>query len=109
MGTATKRCFPWVVTLALLATGVVLAWTVLFGINLHERFQAESLVAAVHSMQVGTSTLEEVRPMMARYRTHVASSFVAKQYAADTGFYVGWATSTLRGWESGSISSVMSG
>jgi hypothetical protein len=89
MGTATKRCFPWVVTLALLATGVVLAWTVLFGINLHGRFQAESLVAAVHSMQVGTSTLEEVRPMMARYRTHVASSFVAKQYAADTGFYVG--------------------
>jgi hypothetical protein len=89
IGTAMNPRVAWVVALALPAIGAVLAWTALFGINLHERFQAESLVAAVRSMQVGTSTLEEIRPMLARYRTHVAPPFIANQYSVDIGFYVG--------------------
>jgi hypothetical protein len=73
-----------------LAIGAVLAWVVLFGINLRERSQAQSLIAAVNSMHVGTSTLEEVRSMLARYHTYVVEPWIAKQYSAETGLYLGF-------------------
>jgi hypothetical protein len=41
-------------------------------------------------MHVGTSTLEEVRPMLASYHTHVAEPWVARQYSADTGIDLGF-------------------
>jgi hypothetical protein len=84
-----NRRVAGIVALAL-AIGAVLAWAILFGINLRERSQAQSLIAAVNSMHVGTSTLEEVRPMLARFHTYVAEPWVAKQYSAETGLHVGF-------------------
>jgi hypothetical protein len=79
-----------VVALASVVIGALLAWAVLFGLSLHERSQAQSFIAAVNSIHVGTSTLEEVRPMLARYHTYVAEPWVAKQYSAQTGIYLGF-------------------
>jgi uncharacterized membrane protein YdcZ (DUF606 family) len=84
-----NRRVAWVVALAL-AIGAVLAWAVLFGINLRERSQSQSLIAAVNSMHVGTSTLEEIQPVLTRYRTYVAEPWMAKQYSADSGIYLGF-------------------
>jgi hypothetical protein len=80
----------WVAALAVPVIGTFLCWAVLFGISLHERSQAQSLIATVNAMQVGTSTLDEVRSKLASYHTYVAEPWVAKQYSADTGIYLGF-------------------
>jgi hypothetical protein len=87
---AMNRCVAWVAALALPVVGTFLCWAVLFGISLHERSQAQSVIAAVNSMQVGTSTFEEVRSKLARYHTYVTEPWVAKQYSADSGIYLGF-------------------
>jgi len=87
---AMNRRVPWVAALALPVIGAFLTWAVLFGLNLHECSQAQSLIAAVNSMHVGTSTIEEVRPLLASFHTYVAEPWIAKQYSADTGIYLGF-------------------
>lgn len=79
----------WViVALALTFASAFIAWAILFGGNLHARFQADSLVAAVRSMQVGSTTLEETRPLLERYRASTLPASFTGQYEADKGFYV---------------------
>ena len=75
--------------LALTVAGAFLAWAILFGVNLHARFQAQSLVAAMRSMQVGSTTLEEIRPLLERYRASTLPASFTGQYLADAGFYIG--------------------
>jgi hypothetical protein len=85
----TIRRVRWIVAaLALTAAGAVLAWAIIFGINLHARFEAQSLVTAVRSMQVGSTTLEESRPLLERYRASTLPASFTGQYSADTGFYI---------------------
>ena len=74
--------------MALMAGGTFLAWAVLFAINLQARFQAQSLVIAVRSMQVGSTTLEETRPLLARYRANALDATYTRQYSADIGFVI---------------------
>lgn len=89
MDTGTIRRVRWVAAaLALTAAGTFLAWAILFGINLHARFQAQSVAAAVRSMQVGSTTLEESRPLLERYRASTVPASFTGQYLADTGFYI---------------------
>jgi hypothetical protein len=87
MDTGTIRRVRWVAAaLALTFVGAFLAWAILFGINLRARFQAQSLVAAVRSMQVGSTTLEETRPLLQRYHASPLAAASTNQYSADTGF-----------------------
>jgi hypothetical protein len=89
MGTGRIRWVRWVgVLIVLTVAGFFLAWAILFGINLHARFQAQSLVAAVRSMQVDSTTLEETRPLLERYRASTLPASFTGQYLADTGFYI---------------------
>ena len=89
MGTGRIRWVRWVgVLIVLTVAGFFLAWAILFGINLHARFQAQSLVAAVRSMQVGSTTLEESRPLLERQRASTLPASLTGQYMADTGFYI---------------------
>ena len=89
MDTGTIRRVRWVVAaLSLMAAGAFLAWAILFGVNLHARFQGQSLAAAVRSMQVGSTTLEETRPLLERYRANTVPASFTGQYLADTGFYI---------------------
>jgi len=89
MDTGTIRRVRWIVAaLVLAAAGAVLAWAIIFGINLHARFEAQSLVTAVRSMQVGSSTLEEFRPLLERYRARTLPASLTGQYLADAGFYI---------------------
>jgi hypothetical protein len=83
-----NRRAAWVAALALPVIGVFPAWAVLFGISLRERSQAQSLIAAVNSMHVGTSTLEEVRPMVARSHAYALDPSIAKYHSADTIIYL---------------------
>ena len=46
---------------------VLLAWTFLFGSSVRERRQAEALLAAFQSMKTGSTTLNEVQPILAAY------------------------------------------
>lgn len=80
------RCI--IAALAVTSAGAFITWAILFGVNLHSRFQAQSLVAAVRSMQVGSTTLEETRPLLERYRASTLPGSLTGQYGADTGFYV---------------------
>lgn len=41
-------------------------------------------------MHVGTSTVEDVRAILANYHTYVAEPRIAKQYSADSGIYLGF-------------------
>jgi hypothetical protein len=79
-----------VVALSQPLIGAFLSWATLFGINLRERSQAQSFIDALNSMCVGTSTLEEVRPMLARYHPAVVEAWMAKQYGAESGLYFGF-------------------
>jgi hypothetical protein len=89
MDTGKIRSFRWVIAgLALTVAGAFLAWAILFGINLHARFQAQSLLTAVRSMQVGSTTFEETRPLLERYRAITVPASFTGQYSADTGFYI---------------------
>jgi hypothetical protein len=89
MGTGRIRWVRWVgVLIVLTVGGFFLAWAILFGINLHARFQAQSLVAVVRSMQVDSTTLEETRPLLERYRASTLPASFTGQYLADTGFYI---------------------
>ena len=72
--------------LALTAAGGFLLWVILFGISLHARFQAQSLIVALRSMQVGSTTLEEARPTLTQYRFSTVPDSFARSYSADTGF-----------------------
>ena len=79
----------WVIAaLALTFTSAFIAWTILFGVNLHSRSQAQSLAAAVRSMQVGSTTLEETRPLLGRYNATTLPASFSAQYGADAGFYM---------------------
>jgi hypothetical protein len=81
------RRVRWVGVLVLLTVvGFFLAWSILFGLNLHARFQAQSLVGVVGSMQVGVTTLEETRLLLKQYRASTLSDFYTGQYSADSGF-----------------------
>jgi hypothetical protein len=89
MGGARICWVRWVGALIVLTVaGVLLAWAILFGISLHARFQAQSLVVAVRSMQVGSTTLEETRPILARYHASTLPALYTDQYSADVGFSV---------------------
>ena len=72
----------------LTVAGLFLAWAVLFGINLHARLQAQSLVVAMRSMQVDSTTLEETRPLLERYHASPVPASFTGQYLADIGFYI---------------------
>lgn len=83
------KSIRWAIaTLALTSASAFVAWAILFGVDLHSRFQAQSLVAAVRSMQVGSITLEETRPLLERYHASALPVSLTGQYEADTGFYV---------------------
>jgi hypothetical protein len=87
MGTGRICWVRWVgVLIVLTIAGFILAWAILFGINLHAGFQAHSLVDAVRSMQVGVTTLEETRPLLERYRASTLPASFTNQHSADTGF-----------------------
>jgi hypothetical protein len=89
MDPGTSRRVRWILaTLTLTVAGAFLAWAILFGISLHARFQAQSLVVAVRSMQVGSATLQETRPLLERYRAGTLPTSFTTQYLADTGFYI---------------------
>ena len=87
MGTNRIHWVRWVGGLIILmVTSAFLEWAIFFGINLHSRFQAQSLVEAVRSMQVGVTTLEETRPLLKRYRASTLPASFTRQYSADLGF-----------------------
>lgn len=89
MDTGILRRVRWLVAaLALTVAGAFLAWAIPFGINLHARFRAQSLVTAVRSMQVGSTTLEETRPLLERYRANTIPAFYLVSHSADAGFYM---------------------
>lgn len=89
MGTGRIHWVRWVgVLIVLTVAGFFLAWAILFGINLHARFQAQSLVEAVRSMQVGVTTLEETRPLLEQYRASTLLALYTDQYSADAGFAI---------------------
>jgi hypothetical protein len=87
MGIGRIRRVRWVGVLVLLTVaGFLLPWAILFGLNLHARFQAQSLVEAVGSMRVGVTTLEDTRLLLKQYRASTLSDFYTSQYSADAGF-----------------------
>ncbi len=87
MGSGTIRRVRFALAaLALAAAGALLLWAILFSINLHARLQAQSLIVALRSMQVGSTTLEEARPILTQYRFRTVPDYFARSYSADTGF-----------------------
>ena len=87
MDAVTMRRIRWVVAAPVLtAAGAFLAWAILLGVNLHARFKAQSLVVAIRSMQVGSTTLEETRPILARYRASALPASFIGPHSADIGF-----------------------
>jgi len=87
MGLGTIRRVRFALAaLALTAAGGLLLWASLFSINLHARLQAQSLLVALRSIQVGSTTLEEARPILTRYRFRTVPDSFARSYSADTGF-----------------------
>ncbi len=74
--------------LALTVACTLLLWAILFGVNLHRRLQAQSVVAALRTMQVGSTTLEEARPILARYHAATLPASFTNQYSADYGFWI---------------------
>jgi hypothetical protein len=91
------RFVRWSSRLSVLA-GVTafFAWLILFGINLHARSQAQSLLVEVSSLQVGTTTLEQARPILAAHHAETVSPTFSEQYSADIGFVMFPSNRTIR-------------
>jgi hypothetical protein len=90
------RFVRWLRMSLVLATAVTFcAWAILFGINLRERFQAQSVLVAIRSMQVGTTTLEQARPILAAHHAETFSAAFTGQYSADIGFAMLFPTRTI--------------
>ena len=64
----TRNRLNIAVLLATFALAFFLVWLSLFAASFRARSQAESLLQEVDSMKVGLTTLEEVRPRLAKFR-----------------------------------------
>jgi len=74
MGTGRIHRVRWIGVLTVLTVaGFLLASTIFFGLNPHARFQAQSLVQTVGSMQVGVTTLEDTRLLLKQYQASTLS------------------------------------
>lgn len=96
MGTETVlRSVRWLRnSLIVVGAAALLAWMILFSIDLYAHSQAQSLVSAVRSMSDAT-TLEEFRPTLARYRASTLPASWSAQYSADTGFDINVSNQTI--------------
>jgi hypothetical protein len=89
MDSGKLRLIRFARTALALTAAALLLWATLFGVNLRRRFRAQSVVMALRSMQVGSTTLEEAQPILARYAAGTLPASFTSAYSADYGFWIG--------------------
>jgi hypothetical protein len=86
MDTGTIRRVRWVIAaLALTTACAFLAWAILLAAR---AFSGAIPCGRSTFYEVGSTTLEETRPILARYRASTLPASVTGQYSGDTGFYI---------------------